>query len=171
MKILKKKILKAREFSDKGKQKHRSDSRTYKASKSQQSQEQCLSVILKNASKNYGRAICNFILSAEAKDTYNKDVFSKFNVDPGEFLNYILEKKEGLNGIKEFRALLLITPNDDEKLISFKKAFQQLSVIFIKYFSVNWIFSGKLSHKMEYLRCRYKMLRRVQNPQYFTYFK
>ena len=180
MKILKKKIqrAKSRSMKESGKQNNLSPVlpkgkkiKSNKPSNIIKQEELSLCLKLKNCSKNYGRAICNFILSSEAKDTYNQDVFTMYNIDSTEFLDYITEKKDVLNGIKEFRAMLLITPKDDEKTIAFKKAFQKLSEIFIKYYSVSWIFSGKVIHKMEYLRCRNKMLRRVQNPQYFTYLK
>jgi hypothetical protein len=60
---------------------------------------------------------------------------------------------------------------DNEKVKSFKKAFQELTEIFVKYFSVNWILNSKLQYKIEYLKCRYKILRRIKNPHLFAYFK
>jgi len=126
---------------------------------------------LQNITKNYGRAICNFILCDEHCEPYLTNTLCELNVEKRDFLNFIRGNKDGINGIKEFRGLLLVYSHDSNTLASYKKAFQYLSEIFIKYFSVNWIFSGKVIRKFEYLRDRNKMLRRVRNPQYFTYFK
>ncbi len=74
---------------------------------------------LKNVSKNYGRAICKFILTQDISGTYLKHTLEIYNIENMEFLNYIREKKANLNGINEFRAMLLVTAKDDEKTISF----------------------------------------------------
>ena len=122
----------------------------------------------KNLTKNYGKAICNFILS-EAGSCYLEEILAELNISKPEFLHYIKEKKKDLNGINEFRALLVTEPSDTEQSHRFKAAFQRLGVIFIKYFSVNWIYSSKMLYKLDYVKCRNKLLRRIQNPQSFSF--
>jgi len=94
-----------------------------------------------------------------------------FSVTREEFNRYIAEKRPTLDGLEDFRRLLLVQNKDSEQTKQFKALFQKLSEIFIKYFSVNWIFHGKVSYKIEYLKVRNKMLRRVRNPEMFTYIK
>jgi hypothetical protein len=124
----------------------------------------------KNIAKNYGRAICSFALS-DISEPYLSPLAEQYQIDPRSFRNYIDLRKEDLLGIEGFRALLLITERDSQEERSYKKIFQRLCEVFINYFSVNWIFSGKLSYKSEYLKLRFKMLRRVKNPELFTYIK
>jgi len=66
---------------------------------------------------------------------------------------------------------LLVTSEDSAEVAAYKRVFQGLSIIFVKFFSVNWIFSGKLFNKLAHLQCRLKILRRIKNPEHFTYFK
>jgi len=125
---------------------------------------------LKNAAKNFGRAICNFVLS-ELSEDYLVPLVTEYGVEKKKFKNFIKDKKDNLDGIESFRELLLVHDRDTKATSSYKKIFQKLGEIFIKYFSVNWIFAGKLTYKIEYLKFRYKMLRRIQNPELFTYIR
>lgn len=125
---------------------------------------------LKNVAKNYGRAICNFIAS-DVSDTYLFSESLKLDVNIERFRSYINEKKNKLDGIDQFRDMLLPKEEDPKELKNFKLLFQKLGAIFIKYFSVNWICSGRLNYKIEYIKVRYKVLRRVQNPELFTYLR
>jgi hypothetical protein len=61
--------------------------------------------------------------------------------------------------------------SDTEKEMEFKNILKKLGEIFIKNFSVNWIFSGKMTYKEAHLKFRFKMLRRIRNPELFTYLK
>jgi len=119
---------------------------------------------LKNLAKNYGRAICNFIL-LDIADPYLYAIPETSMIEVKAFRKYIQEKKDHLNGVAELRSLLVVQSKDTEKTINYKKVFQQLAQVFIKYFSVNWIFSGKLTYKLEYLKYRSKLLRKIRNPQ------
>jgi hypothetical protein len=122
---------------------------------------------LKNVAKNYGRAICKFALCSVGEN-YLQQHAAELDVNIADFKNYLKEKKETLDGVENFRELLLIRGIESQKLKKHKLLFQRLCEIFIKYFSVNWIFGGKLNYKQEYLRLRFKMLRRIQNPEIFT---
>jgi len=125
---------------------------------------------LKNVAKNYGRAICNFILS-NLSDEYLNPLVEEKKINKESFIQFIREKKETLNGIEDFRSLLLQRSDDSENVKTFRWLFQKMGEVFVKYFSVNWIFSGRLNYKMEYVRVRNKILRRIQNPEQFTYIR
>ena len=125
---------------------------------------------IKNLAKNYGRAICNFILSSLC-DPYLLPEVEKKQVNLKNFKNYIKDKKNTLDGVEDFRELLLIKGNETPAVQNYKALFQLLGIIFVKYFSVNWIFSGKLSYKQVYLNYRFKILRRIKNPELFTYIR
>jgi hypothetical protein len=53
----------------------------------------------------------------------------------------------------------MVNVKDSKETQNQKLVFQRVSEIFIKYFSVNLIFTGRLNYKQEYLKFRYKMLR------------
>jgi hypothetical protein len=126
----------------------------------------------KNIVKNYGRAICNFAVSEIALPYINKYIEQTFSITALEdFIKYVESIKELVVSIESLKGILLENSEDAEKLASLKKIFKHVSVIFIKYFSVNWIFSGRLTYKLSHLRYRNKMLRRVENPELFTYLK
>ena len=137
-------------------------------SKSSNMANHTLSLRLKNVSKNYGRAICNFILS-DISYPYLEDTMRRYGINDSEFIDYIRSRRGNLRGITEFRSMLLIQRKDSLQAQNFKLAFQQLSEVFVKYFAVNWIFSSKLDYKIDYVRCRPSLLRRIQNPELFTY--
>jgi hypothetical protein len=125
---------------------------------------------VKNAAKNFGRAICNFIVS-KLGDPYLTPLVKAKNIEVKKYKSFIANKKNTLDGIDQFRELLLPSEEDSQEIKDFKFLFQQQGEIFIKYFSVNWIFDGRLSYKQEYLKFRHKMLRRIKNPHLFTYIK
>lgn len=121
-----------------------------------------------NVMKNYARAMVNFSLSALA-DPYLERMKEKYEIDFEEFRKTLRGYKAKVNCIKHLRELLLVSDNDSEEMKTFKKVFQELCIVFMKFFSVNWIYHGKMFERNKYLQYRGKMLRRVQNPEYFTY--
>jgi len=124
----------------------------------------------KTVVKNYGKAISSFAISPIAVP-YLTPMLNKEEVKLSEFHDYIGKAKETIEGIDTFRALLLVKQGDEKKVASFKTIFRNIAEIFIKYFSVNWIFSGRMMNKKVHLQFRFKMLRRVQSPELFTYLK
>lgn len=126
----------------------------------------------KNIVKNYGRAICNFSVSPVA-EMYLKDIIDKNAEEASiaEFVAYINENKERIDTIERFQQALLVNDDDESKDASIKRIFREIGIVFIKYFSVNWVFSGRLTYKMEHLKFQSKMLRRLKNPELFTYLK
>ena len=127
----------------------------------------------KNIVKNYGKALCAFassriavpyILEIMAKNSYDC-------IDIPQFMETMKLKKETTNSMESLRKLLIAEEGEKKVEQTQKKLFKELSVVFIKYFSVNWIYNGKLLHKRAHLKFRFKMLRRIQNPEFFTYLK
>jgi len=127
----------------------------------------------KNIVKNYGKQLCSFSSSLIAvpyiESVIEKNLFQHIKI--AAFQEFIKEKKEGINSIDSLRKLLVPEQEDSDELKAFKTIFKQVSIIFLKYFSVNWIYGGKLTHKNSHLQFRFKMLRRVQNAEHFTYLK
>jgi len=124
----------------------------------------------KNIVKNFGRAFATFALS-DLSLRYLEAPLRQLGLDIQEFRNFVASRKEGIDGISSLREMLLVHEHDGEILSRCKKAFQEISIVFIKYFSVNWIFDSKVGNKIAHVKSRFKMLRRIQNPQYFTYLK
>lgn len=127
----------------------------------------------KNIVKNYGKAICAFA-SCKVSVPYIETIienrgYDGFNVK--KFMDLMKQRKETTNSMESVRKLLMEEPGDTEEEIVFKKLFKELSILFMKYFAVNWIYSGKLVHKNAHLKFRFKMLRRIQRPEFFTYLK
>ena len=125
----------------------------------------------KNIAINYGQAIISFALSKLAVP-YLQPHCDKEDLRISDFDAFVRQSRKMVGGISGFRALLMVNDGvDDEKTIKFKKLFQVISEIFIKYFSVNWITHGRMTHKLVYLKFRSKMLRRVRNPEHFSYIR
>lgn len=133
----------------------------------------------KNIMKNYARAFSTFALSKIAKPyliniatNYLSSVQShsrETSAEIASFRMFIKANKAKINCIKQLRMILVPGPEDNVRIAFFKKLFQGICVIFLKFFSVNWLFSSKISDKIAHLKYRHKLLRRVQNPHLFTY--
>jgi len=124
----------------------------------------------KNIVKNYGRTMVTFAISSMALP-YISGKLKEENLEFKDFKDYLFLRKETIDGISSLRALLLITEDDDDTLVSIKRVFRFSSEIFIKFFSVNWIFNSKLGDKPSYVKSRFRLLRRINDPEHFTYFK
>ena len=131
----------------------------------------------KNIMKNYARALANFPLMNIAQ-TQLREIIAKISPNQAqesvetqliEFRSYIKENKGKINCIKNLRENLLVTHKDSAQIAGFKRLFKDISIIFLKFFSVNWLFSSKIEDKMTHLKYRMKLLRRVKNPEFFTY--
>ena len=123
----------------------------------------------KNIVKNYARAMVNFALSEMANQYINKFAPME-NIDLKEFKAFVLANKEDINSIKTLREMLMISDDQEHtKIGALKRIFKSVSEIFVKFYSVNWIFNSKLGDKRLHLRYRFKILRREGNPEHFTY--
>ena len=124
----------------------------------------------KNIVKNYGRALANFA-SSNLAIPYLTDLVRIENFKVKDFRRFMASKKKQSRCIKGLRDLLIVQEEDNPTIATFKRVFKEISIIFIKYFSVNWIFGGKLCDKMTHLKYRFKIQRRIQDPEHFTYLK
>jgi len=122
----------------------------------------------KNVVKNYGKAICSFAVSDLALPYLNPIIMNE-NVKLEDFVHFVSSIKETIESIQSFRTVLLESEDDKEEIKAFRRIFASIGEVFIKYFSVNWIFSGRVTHKDAHLKFRFKMLRRIKNPENFTY--
>ena len=126
-----------------------------------------LSERLKNMVKNYGKQCVIFAINTSEELLEEKGLIKK---EIPQFKNYYKNNISGITNIESFRKLLLATENDSLEIIKFKKVFQSVSIIFIMNFSMQWIFaSARIKDRHGHLFARFKMLRRVQNPENFTY--
>jgi len=123
---------------------------------------------IKNIVKNFGRAICAFAVSELAKP-YLMEFAEKEGVELKDFVEHVHNMKSKIDGLFHFRSLLLKEKGDEPRVIAYKNLFKEISEIFIKYFSVNWIFHSKVHYKQAHLKFRFKILRRIQKPELFTY--
>jgi len=121
-----------------------------------------------NVMKNYATAMVNFALSRMAEPYLARSSLIK-SMPVQMFRQLLKAKKRSTISIKSFRDLLLINDNDSETARIVKALFQRSCEMFLKHFSVNWIYNSKLNDKQKYLKYRMKLLRRVQNPEQFTY--
>ena len=142
--------------------------RTLKVTEKKNKPEGCKST--KNVVINYGKAIAGFASSETALPYLNK-IVEEEGVSLEGFLSFTAHAKETIGGIASFRSLLVENEGDNKDIVGYKRAFKKIAIVFIKFFSVNWIFHGRVSHKIEYLKYRFRMLRRVENPQHFTYIR
>ena len=128
----------------------------------------------KNIVTNFGKAMATFAMGDLSTPYLVKELEIKgftHLISPLEFKEFVRSSKGTINSIDSLRNLLLVEENDSEKIIACKKCFQTLAEIFIKCFSVNWICSGRVTYKLEHLKFRHRMLRRIKNPEIFTYLK
>lgn len=124
----------------------------------------------KNIVLNYGRAISSFAVSNLAL-SYLEPLLEKEGVTLEKFKEFVMTMKKQIGGICSFRSMLMTSESNNEEEVKYKRIYRMLAEIFIKMFSVNWISHGKMGHKDTYLKYRFKMLRRVRNPEWFTYLK
>lgn len=124
----------------------------------------------KNIVKNYGNAMIGFVISPISLP-YLERFAAEQRITVNEVHKYYSKRKGTISGIKTLRHMLDIKADDSEQERRLKTVFRLLSIVFVKYYSVNWIFSGKLKHKLAHLKFRFSILRRVQNPSTFTYLK
>ena len=121
-----------------------------------------------NIMKNYCRGITNFALSSMAVP-YLLPLLQKRSVDLDTFRKFIKAKKSKINCIKQLRGMLLVTQNDEKQIAAMKRIFKEITIIFLKFFSPNWIYNSNIADKSAHLKYRFKILRRVKEPHYFTY--
>jgi hypothetical protein len=127
-----------------------------------------MALVTKNLVKNFGRAIANFAASSLAMPYIPESTF-KSEEERDRFIDYCLAKRDEIQTIESFKDAYWADDNDEEEMKVFKKTFQRLAEVFMRYFSVNWIFTGRMRYKEEYLKFRGALLRRILDPEAFIY--
>jgi len=123
-----------------------------------------------NIMKNYGRGMANFALSRVARPFLEK-ITTELGITLESFDDYIEKRKKSANCIKKLREMLPHGTGEPEEDLAYKIAFQKICIVFLKFFCVNWLYHSKIAEKVTHLKYRFKIMRRVRNPQYFTYLK
>jgi len=116
--------------------------------------------------KNIAKALVMFILS-ELAPPYLDQIqrTDNENFEIVSFLDYIKTQREYVNHLKCFKSLFFSSNGENESEVIYKRVCRKMAIIFLKYFSVNWIFQSKLSNKQAYLRVRFKLLRQIRMVQ------
>jgi hypothetical protein len=124
----------------------------------------------KNIVKNYGNAIASFALS-DLSIPYIETLLFQEEVPLEEFREFVSKEKEGLTCLSALRNILQEKKQDSEREKAYKRIFRGAGLAFVKYFSVNWIYHSKMKYRDAHLKFRFRMMRRIQNPELFTYLK
>ncbi len=135
--------------------------------KTHKTQENEKKLSTKNIIKNYSRAIGNFAMSELFLPYVSEDPLVSGLVW-SEFVGFCKTARDTIQNIENLREYLIINEDEVEKVAAFKTLFKKAAVIFIKYFSVNWIFSAKLIYKQTYVQYRGNLLRGIMDPMKLT---
>ena len=123
--------------------------------------------LLKNITKNYGKACSKFACGPDGLTFLKKYVIDE--EETKEFQEFTKSNAENIKNIPFFRESILVMPNDPPKIAKFKKIFKSLCETFVSRFAVKWIFSSKqLLNRRGHLSYRRKILRRIQDPENFV---
>lgn len=124
--------------------------------------------VCKNVMKNYSRALVNFAIS-ELAVPYLEKSLQYHQLDLHTFQSILASQKEKINCIKNLRELLIIKETDNKEMAAVKTVFKGICEVFLRLFSVNWIYHSKVGNRKAHLTYRFKILRRIKNPECFTY--
>jgi len=125
------------------------------------------SELLKNITKNYGKACSKFASGGDGLPFLKKHITDEEEIK--EFQEYIKSNAEHIKNIPFFRESILVMPHDPPKIAKFKGVFKTLCEIFVAKYAVKWIFSSKqLLNRRGHLSYRRKILRRIQDPENFV---
>ena len=122
-----------------------------------------------NIFSNYFKAICEFSTSESALP-YLKPLLIKENIQYDCFLDFVHEVKYKKIGFVSFISILRPKTNDTDNIIACKKVFKSIAIVFIKYFSLNWIFKRPEGCKTFYLKLRFKLINKLKKLELLTFF-
>jgi len=111
--------------------------------------------------KCFGKKICQFIESNSATP-YLDNLTQKENIELKDFNDYFIKAHEFFEENGNFYSLLATQMTDDHQMKSYKRITKQISQIFIKYHSLEWILTETGANKEIFLKCRLKMLNAVR---------
>jgi len=108
------------------------------------------------------RAIYHFSLSEDASP-YLKPFLAKESIEFDVFMQFVVQKTTQRNfTLSGFISGLRLLPDDAGKVVACKRIMESIGLVFMKYFSIDWIFKGKGCFKMGYLRLRSKLMRKMR---------
>jgi hypothetical protein len=123
---------------------------------------------LKNVVKNYGKQIIKFIKHPLGK----KIAMEQLNGDTKQvgMLALYMKSQSEITNMNDFRNILIVREEDGEEIKLYKEAFKAMSIEFVQSYSHNWIFnSNRIADKWSHIYAKPKILRRLKNPEFFTY--
>jgi len=177
MKLLKKKILQAKEMLYlNGRNHHRSCldpeelEETFtepvlvlKGSSITMNKKGCYNPNLsRNITSIFFKAICNFMISGPSLP-YLQPALLKENVQFDEFYDFVNQVKIERSRLIDFISALKPHMNDSDKILACKRTMKLMTIVFVKYFSLGWIFQEQEGFKMPFLKMRFKLLKRIRN--------
>ena len=122
-----------------------------------------------NVMKNYAGAMVTFALSRASEPYLTRSPLIK-TMSFDLFREKLVPQRPKIISIKNLRERLVIDESkDSEETKAFKGLFREACKAFLKHYWVKWIYNSKLEDKPKYLNYRGRLLRRVQNPELFTY--
>jgi len=125
-----------------------------------------LSGTYQNIIKNFIKAISSFCTSDLALP-YLIPLIDNSNcgITQEMFIDFVFTYKEKVDSLTGLITLTLPEDTDSKETVICKTIYKELSIVFLKYFAVNWIFgSTKLKHRKVLLRNRFIIKRKIQNP-------
>lgn len=118
----------------------------------------------KNIPKNYGKAIVSFI---ENNKELVKRVLSKFSsMTYISFMNILRARKNKINSIADLRSFWLESDDDE-----FPKIARILSNVFLRHFSLEYIFNSRISNFSGHVKYRARLIEALRDPEHFTSIK
>ncbi len=122
-----------------------------------------------NVMKNYANAMVKFALSRLADPYLSRSPLIKA-MPLYLFGKMLASRKKKINCVKGLREMWMVYEiQDTEEMKAFKGLFKEACKVFLKQFWVNWIYNSRLDDKSKHLIYRGRLLRRIENPQWFTY--
>jgi len=113
-----------------------------------------------NILKNFIKAISSFSTSDLALP-YLIPLLDITNITQEQFVNYVCTYKERVDSLKGLVNLTTPGEYDNTETSICKKIFKELSITFLKFFAVNWIYgSNKLKHRQILLKNRFIIKRK-----------
>ena len=128
------------------------------------------SVSCDNIIKNYGRALTMFAISKMA-EPYLSRLTNRYDFKLKAFRRFVKLRKKAANCIRKIREMLPMSCYQNDANYVYKQVFQEVSIIFLKFFCINWLYNSKINEKVEHLNYRFKIQRRIKDPEHFTYLR
>ncbi len=114
--------------------------------------------------KNYGKAIASFSCCEKAYPILDK-ILNKNLKHREEFISFVYENKEFIEGNRRLMQLLIISDNESPEMQRNKKVFKQVAEIFMKKYVQQWLWNSKLVNKELHAQLLKEMRKRIRYPE------